>query len=117
MRAYVIVDYTEKKSPATHGKHTTYTHSGAADVEEQQMVGASCFKLAVGTHGDTKRLAHTHTSGPPAHQAPSWIFMGSLSHLPQGHQATPVHSEAPSATLAPRHGSHTCITVQGANYG
>ena len=36
MRAYVIVDYTEeeKKSPATHGKHTTYTHSGAADVEE-----------------------------------------------------------------------------------
>lgn len=58
-------------------------------------------------------LTHTHL----AHQAHSWIFIGSLAHLPQGHQSAPVHSEATSATLAPQYGSHTCITVQGANYG
>lgn len=86
------------------------------------MVGASCFVPSwqwahMETLKDSHTHTHTHTSGPPAHYAPSWIFMGSLSHLPQGRQATPVHSEATSATLSPRYGSHTCITVQGANYG
>lgn len=116
-----------KKKGSTHGTHThtssLYTFwscswRGVADG------GSQLFhtKLALGRHVCTKRLtitckhtlANTHRhiwAGPHAHQAPSWSFMGSLFHLPQGHQVTLIQREAKLATVG-----HTPGSAQGANY-
>lgn len=65
------------------------------------MVGASCFLPTwQWAHMETLKASHfhvnirtrAHTSGP---NASSWIFMGSLSHLPQGRQASPVMPPQP----------------------
>lgn len=86
------------------------------------MVGASCFIQSwhwadmyalkgSQSHVSTLLQTHTDTSGPHAHQAPSWSFMGSLFHLPQGHQVTLIQREAKLATVG-----HTPGSAQGANY-
>lgn len=83
------------------------THTHIQQRSSRWWEPAVSYQASMGTHGNAKRLAckhthtYTHTSGPPAHQVPSWIFMGSLSHLPQGHQATLTHVEATSAIVAP----------------
>lgn len=42
---------------------TTYTHGGAADVEERQMVGASCFLPSwQWAHMETLKDSHFHVS-------------------------------------------------------